>query len=96
MIDLISQASSLAVAANAAALEKMDWKLKRSDEELDLVNKWLDEVQGKPLSKFIVNTAGHLCSGLYAEHMVFGTAAAATEVESLKAELQKDKAEATE
>ena len=47
MIDLISQASLLAMAANAAALEEMDWKLKCSDEELDLVNKRLDEAQGK-------------------------------------------------
>ena len=49
MIDLISQASSLAVAPNATTLEEMDRKLKRSDEELDLINKWLDEAQGKLL-----------------------------------------------
>jgi hypothetical protein len=29
----------------------MDQKLKLSDEELDLVNKRLDEVQGKPCEK---------------------------------------------
>ena len=72
MIDLILHASSLATTANAAALEKMDRKLKCSDEELDLVNKRLDEAQGKLLSKYIVNTVGQLHSGLYAEHMVFG------------------------
>ena len=59
-------------AANVTALEEMDRKLKRSDEELDLVNKWLDEAEGKLLSKYIVNTTGHLRSGFYAEHMVFG------------------------
>jgi hypothetical protein len=40
---LLMQASSVAAAANATALEEMDQKLKLSDQELDLVNKWLDE-----------------------------------------------------
>ena len=44
----MSQASSLVVAANSAALEEMDHKIKRSDGELDLVNKRPDEAQGKP------------------------------------------------
>ena len=39
----LMQASFVAAAANAAALEEMDRKLKHSDEELDLVNKRLDE-----------------------------------------------------
>ena len=48
---LMSQASSLAAGANAVALEEMDRKLKHFDEELDLVNKQLDEAQGKPFDK---------------------------------------------
>ena len=34
-------------AANAATLEEMDRKLKLSDQELDIVDKWLNEAQGK-------------------------------------------------
>ena len=49
---LLAQASSVAAAANAAALEEMDWKLRLSNKELDLVNKWLDEAQVKPLNVF--------------------------------------------
>ena len=71
MIDLISQASSLAAVANAAALEEMNQKLKRFDEELDLVNKLLDEEQGKLLSRCKVSCAEYLRSGLYAEPLVF-------------------------
>jgi hypothetical protein len=48
---LLMQASSVAAAANAAALEEMDQKLKLSDKELDLVNKRLDEAQGKPYER---------------------------------------------
>ena len=48
------QASSVAMATNAAALEEMDRKLKRSDGELDLVNKQLDEAQRKPLLRCVV------------------------------------------
>ena len=48
---LLTRASSVAAAANAAALEEMDQKLKHSDKELDLVNKRLDEAQGKPFDK---------------------------------------------
>ena len=40
------RALALAVAANAAELAEMNWKLKSSDEELDLVNKRFDEAQG--------------------------------------------------
>ena len=54
MIDFILQASSLAAAANSAALEEMDRKLKRSDGELGLVNKRLDEAQGKPLLRCMI------------------------------------------
>jgi hypothetical protein len=43
---LLLQASSLAVAANAAALDEMNWKLKSSDEGHNLVNKRFDEAQG--------------------------------------------------
>ena len=43
------QASSVATAANATMLEEMDRKLKLSNKELDLVNKRLDEAQGKPI-----------------------------------------------
>ena len=50
----------------------MDRKLKRFEEELELVNKRLDEAQGKLLLKCIVKTAGHLHSALYAKPMVFG------------------------
>ena len=45
---LLTQASSVAAAANVAALEEMDQKLKLSDKKLDLVKKRLDEAQGKP------------------------------------------------
>jgi hypothetical protein len=48
---LLMQASFVAAAANAAALEEMDRKLKLSDKELELVNKRLDEAQGKPCEK---------------------------------------------
>ena len=41
----------MVAAANATALEEMGQKLKCSDEELELVNKRLDEVQGKPYEK---------------------------------------------
>ena len=44
---MLTQASSMVVAANAAALEEMDQKLKLSNQELDLVNKRLDKAQGK-------------------------------------------------
>jgi hypothetical protein len=47
----LMQASSVATATNAAALEEMDRKLKLSDKELDLVNKRLYEAQGKPCEK---------------------------------------------
>ena len=40
------QASALAAAANATELADMNRKLKRSDEELDLINKRFDEAQG--------------------------------------------------
>ena len=40
------QAQVLAVAVNAAELAEMNQKLKRSDEELLLVNKLFDEAQG--------------------------------------------------
>ena len=41
----------MAMTASAAALEEMDRKLKLSDKELDLVNKRLDEAQGKTLDR---------------------------------------------
>ena len=51
---MLTQASSVAAAANAATLEEMDRKLKLSDKELDLVNKRLDEAQGKPGEKMCI------------------------------------------
>ena len=86
-------ASSLATTANVATLEEMDRKLKRSDAELDLVNKQLDEAQGKPVSKCIVNTVGQLRSGLYAEHMVFGDYSCRRGGRGLKAVLKMAEAE---
>ena len=62
----------MAAAANATALEEIDGEFKLSDEGLDLVNKRLDEAQGKLLSKCIVNIVGPLHIGLYVEPMVFG------------------------
>lgn len=46
-----TQASSLAAAANGMALEEMHRKLKISDQELDLVNKRLDQAKGKLCKK---------------------------------------------
>ena len=46
--------SSVAAAANAAAVEEMDQKLKLSDQELELVNERLDEAQGKPYEKMCI------------------------------------------
>lgn len=43
---LLLQASSLAAATNVAALDETNQKIKSSDEELDLVNKWFDEAHG--------------------------------------------------
>ena len=50
----LTHASSMVATANAAALEEMDRKLKLSDKELDLVNKRLDEAQGKPCEKICI------------------------------------------
>jgi hypothetical protein len=46
MFAVFLQALALAAAANAAELAEMNWKLKSSDEELDLVNERFDEAQG--------------------------------------------------
>jgi hypothetical protein len=51
---MLTQASSVVAAANAAALEEMNQKLKLSDQELDLVNKRLDEAQGKLCKKMCI------------------------------------------
>jgi hypothetical protein len=51
---MLMQASSMAAAANAVALEEMDWKIKLSGQELDHVNKWLDEAQGKLCKKMCI------------------------------------------
>ena len=86
----------MAAAANAAAIKEMDRKLKRSDEELDLVNKRLHEAQGKLLSKCIVNTAGHLCSGLYDEYVMFGDCSCRRRGWEPQSGVEKAEAEAAE
>ena len=40
-------ASSSAAAANAEELAELNRKLKSSDDELDLLNKWFDKALGK-------------------------------------------------
>lgn len=56
----MSQASSLAATANAAALEEMNQKIKHSNDELDLVNQWLHEAQGR----LLITCAIALCQKL--------------------------------
>jgi hypothetical protein len=41
------QASSSAAAANVEELAELNRKLKSSEDDLDLLNKWFDEAQGK-------------------------------------------------
>ena len=87
---LLTRASSVAAAANAAALEEMDQKLKHSDKELDLVNKWLDEAQGKPCEEMYICFMRDIDESdcvliLYLDDL----AAAAAEVEGLREALKK-------
>jgi hypothetical protein len=73
----------------------MDQKLKHSNKELDLVNKRLDEVQGKPFDKMYNCLMPDIddpdCMLIfYCDYLV----AAAAKVEGLREALKKAKAEA--
>ena len=66
---LLTQASSLADAAQ----KEMDQKLERSNGELDIVNKWLDEAQGKLFVNVCDRSlSGTYTPGLYVDHSMCG------------------------
>lgn len=91
----MSQASSPAATANAAALEEMDRKHKHFDKELDLVNKWLDKAQDKPFDKMYNCVMPDIDDPDYM--LIFycdDLAAAAAEVEGFREALKRAKAEA--
>ncbi|XP_044318354.1 uncharacterized protein [Triticum aestivum] len=92
------EASSMATAANVAALEEMDPKLKLSDKELDLVNKRLDEVQAKPSAAADVEGLREALKKVEAEADAKKTAAekAVAELEKAKLAAEQHEARVTE
>ena len=91
----LTQASSVVAVANVVALREMDRRIKQSDKELDLVNKRLDEAQGKPCEKMCISLTPDIdvpdCMLiLYLD----GPAAATAEVEGLREALKIPEVEA--
>ena len=86
------QASSLAVAARLKEWVELNWKLKSSNEDLDLLNKRFDKAQGKSGLDCLISwfsSSSEVFEFIPKRGVLIITAAVVAEVENLKAELKK-------